>query len=336
MITVCPHRPCIAYHTGHVSHTYPQETDVQEGHYHQPSSPPSARPSARRNSGRREHIFHHQPPGSSRTSLRRSQNGDLVLERRTSHSATTRPETAYNHARRASSPSLSSRRPSTTSNTRSGRRLSQVMPNETAADYSFERSHEHYHVNLPMPPRASARQIPPPRTGAEPVHSPAASVRPVSSLRGPAESTRTRTQGSIVNRESKADEQHIVLENLGRIRHEFERNIKPQIQAMFADSTLSRNQAKDGCEAFREMLIDRVVDPCRAAACPNKLGELRTTDAARAKQLQEALIPNVKPWLSQLDQYTADLVATESSFERSDNSSGPESEVGGLDEVDAK
>lgn len=86
------------------------------------------------------------------------------------------------------------------------------------------------------------------------------------------------------------------------------------------DSTLSRSQAKKECEVFREMLIDQVVDPCRAAVCSDK--RAGAMDAARATQAQEALIQDVKPWRFQLEQYTADLLVPESSFESSDSDSG--------------
>lgn len=218
MITACPKWPCMAYHPGHGSYTYPPESRMREEYYYPPSSPLSPRLSSRRNSGRREHIFHHQPPGSPRTSLRRSRNGDLVLERRTSHSATVRSETDYNHARQSSSPSLYSRMASTVSNTRSGHRLSHVMLDEESEDDSFEGSDEHYYVDLPMSPRAPPRPTPPTRTGAEPTRSPAAPVRPVPSRRAPAEPTPTHTQEPSGILKSKADEQHVVHKNLRDIR----------------------------------------------------------------------------------------------------------------------
>ncbi|KAK5102517.1 hypothetical protein LTR70_000375 [Exophiala xenobiotica] len=210
------------------------------------------------------------------------------------------------------------------------------MPDEEPAEYLFEGSGEHYHVSLPMPPRASTRPTPPARTGANPMRPSAAPVRPVPSRRAPAEPAPTHTQELNGTRGRKTDEQHVVLKNLVEIRQKFERNIKPQIQAMFVDSTLSRTQARKGCEVFREMLIDQVVDPCRAAVCSDKLVGLSTTDAARATQLQEALIQDVKPWLFQLDQYIADLLAPESSFEKLDGNSGSESEVGGVEDADGK
>jgi len=63
---------------------------------------------------------------------------------------------------------------------------------------------------------------------------------------------------------------------------------------------------------------------------------LPTPDAARATHLQEALIQDVKPWLFQLDQYIADLLTPESSFEKVDDTSSSESEVGGVEEADGK
>jgi len=249
VITACRNCPCLAYHTGYGTQTHPQAPHVQEEYYHQPSSPRSPRLSSERNSGRREHIFHHQLPGSYRTSLRRSQNGDLVLERRTSQSATARPETGYDHARPSPSPSLFSRRASTVSNTRSGHPLSQVRPDEESAEYLFEGSGEHYHVSLPMPPRASTRPTPPARTGANPMRPSAAPVRPVPSRRAPAEPAPTHTQERNGTRGRKTGEQHVVLKNLVEFRQKFERNIKPQIQAMFVDSPSQEPRQRRGAKS---------------------------------------------------------------------------------------